>query len=64
MEFSHSYAGNDQAIGLYLRKAAFFEMVVVFYGTILNNECRFQQPYCFAGCWLSVSIVHAQLIGT
>lgn len=27
-----------------------FQTVVIFYGTILNNECRFQEPYCYAGC--------------
>lgn len=25
-------------------------MVVIFLCTILNNECRFQEPYCSAGC--------------
>lgn len=53
VEFSCSCAGNDQALGFCLGRAAFhffFQTVVIFYGTILNNECRFQEPYCCAGC--------------
>lgn len=60
MEFSFSSAGNDEALGFYLGRAAFhffFQTVVIFYGTILNNECRFQEPYCYAGCPLMQSML-------